>query len=200
MNILQIFSWADFNVIHLSATLETILFALKCTSNLKLNGMRRNSLNSEICTNECILPGYPKHKSHPFIAGAIGGYFVWGKEYSSVHYQILLYLVSRVLVGCLKVVLKDQQNQRVPVAQTAPRDGRILFKRSQLSKALHFLKKTFQEKGYSLSSTVVWALVMSLFENSSHSLHPSLRSSMEEIYHSSPTNLLSYFSRVELIE
>jgi hypothetical protein len=94
------FFLAYFNMIPLSATSETILFALKCTSNLKLYRMCRNYFDSELCTNECILPGYPKHKCHPFIAGAVGGYFVWGKEYSSVHYQILLYLVSRVLESC----------------------------------------------------------------------------------------------------
>lgn len=191
---------ADFTLIPLPAALETVLFALKCISNRQLLGVYRNDFNSKSCTSESILPGYPKYKYHPFIAGAIGGYFVWGKEYSSVHYQILLYLVSRVLVGCLKVALIDQQNKRDDMAQVTPRDRMFLSSRLSFSKALNCLKKFVQEKGYTISSTVVWALVMSLFENASHSLHPSLRSSMEEIYHSSPVNLFSYLSRVELIE
>lgn len=43
-------------------------------------------------------PGHAQHVYHSFVAGAIGGYFVWGR-YSSVNYQIVLYLASRVMVG-----------------------------------------------------------------------------------------------------
>jgi hypothetical protein len=41
-------------------------------------------------------PGYPERIYHSWIAGAIGGYFVWGRH-SAVNHQILLYLSSRVL-------------------------------------------------------------------------------------------------------
>lgn len=175
--------------------------------------MRRIShhLNSKLCGNNCTLatlPGYPECKYHSFIAGAVGGYYVWGKEYSSVHYQILLYLASRVLVGCIKVAL-GQQNQNDAmqlrsnnsIYEEAPNDSnhsndRVVSSGSNSLTTFYYLKKFVEEKSYSLSSTIVWALVMSLFENSPNSLHPSLRSSMEEIYHSSPASLLSNFYRI----
>ena len=46
-------------------------------------------------------PGLPEHPIHSFVAGAVGGYLVWGR-YSSVNYQILLYLSSRVALGVWK--------------------------------------------------------------------------------------------------
>lgn len=48
-------------------------------------------------------PGHPERIHHAFIAGAVGGYFVWGR-YNSLNHQILLYLTSRVLVGVWKRV------------------------------------------------------------------------------------------------
>ncbi len=168
-------------------------------------------LNCKFCSNDCtqaILPGYPRYKYHSFIAGAVGGYFVWGKEYSSVHYQILLYLASRVLVGCIKVALGQQNHNDAmqvrsnnSIYKEAPNNDnhsndRVVSSESNSSTTCYYLKKFVEEKGYSLSSTIVWALVMSLFENYPNSLHPSLRSSMEEIYHSSPASLLSNFCRL----
>ena len=46
-------------------------------------------------------PGHPERIHHAFIAGGVGGYFVWGR-YNSLNQQILLYLTSRVLVGLWK--------------------------------------------------------------------------------------------------
>jgi peroxisomal membrane protein 4 len=43
-------------------------------------------------------PGLPEREYHALVAGAVGGYFVWGR-YSSVNHQVVLYLASRVLVG-----------------------------------------------------------------------------------------------------
>jgi hypothetical protein len=46
-------------------------------------------------------PGHPERSHHALMAGAIGGYVVWGR-YSGVNYQIVLYLASRVLVALAK--------------------------------------------------------------------------------------------------
>ena len=45
--------------------------------------------------------GHPERSDHALFAGAIGGYLIWGR-YSSVNYQVVLYLASRVLVGLWK--------------------------------------------------------------------------------------------------
>jgi peroxisomal membrane protein 4 len=46
-------------------------------------------------------PGYPERNHHALIAGAIGGYFVWGRS-SKINVQINLYLLSRVVIALLK--------------------------------------------------------------------------------------------------
>ncbi len=92
-------------------------------------------------------PGHAEHAHHAWIAGAVGGYFVWGR-YSSVNYQVVLYLTSRVLVGLWKKYGINISHPRI----------------------------------YSLAAAVVWGVVMMLFEESPDVLHPSLKSSMDEIY------------------
>ena len=72
---------------------------------------------------------------------------MWGR-YSSVNYQVVLYLTSRVLVGLWK---------KYGVSESHPRM-------------------------YSLAAAAVWGVVMMLFEESPEVLHPSLKSSMDEIY------------------
>eukprot|EP01116_Phalansterium_solitarium_P002713 TRINITY_DN12900_c0_g1_i1.p1 TRINITY_DN12900_c0_g1~~TRINITY_DN12900_c0_g1_i1.p1 ORF type:complete len:208 (-),score=55.04 TRINITY_DN12900_c0_g1_i1:326-949(-) len=44
-------------------------------------------------------------KPHPFIAGIIGGYYVFG-ENNNINNQIVLYLFSRILVGLAKLGVK----------------------------------------------------------------------------------------------
>ncbi|KAI8369127.1 peroxisomal membrane protein 4 [Choanephora cucurbitarum] len=44
---------------------------------------------------------------HPFIAGIIGGYYVFG-ENNSINQQIILYLFSRVVLAAVKVPVKHQ--------------------------------------------------------------------------------------------
>lgn len=95
-------------------------------------------------------PGFPEEDYHAFIAGAVGGYVVWGR-YSSINYQILLYLSSRVLVALGKRLYQKFGRQPDP----------------QLFRKL---------------SSLVWGVVMVLFEKHPDLLHPSLRSSMDEIY------------------
>ena len=96
-------------------------------------------------------PGIPECNYHALVAGAIGGYLVWGR-YSSVNYQVVLYLTSRVLVGIGKKV------------------------------AEHFNISHHTGNSYPLFAATVWGLVMVLFEESPHVLHSSLKKSMEEIY------------------
>ena len=53
-------------------------------------------------TTKSSLPSRPPF-FHSFLAGCIGGWYVWGRTYSSLKYQILLYLSIRVLVGVGKL-------------------------------------------------------------------------------------------------
>jgi peroxisomal membrane protein 4 len=100
-------------------------------------------------------PGHPEHSHHALLAGAIGGYFVWGR-YSSVNYQIVLYLTSRILVG--------------------------LWKRHAAADRMNLIPAALRRRSYPIAAAIVWGVVMLLFEESPDVLHPSLKQSMEEIY------------------
>ena len=113
-----------------------------------------NNNNNNISNNT--LPGLPEHPYHAFLAGAIGGYCIWGK-YSSVNYQLVLYLTSRIIVGCIKL---------------AREKGLPPFSWKRL---------TFHNS-YPYGAALIWGTVMMLFEEYPNVLHPSLRRSMDEIY------------------
>ena len=100
--------------------------------------------------------GHPQRNFHALLSGAVGGYFVWG-SYSSVNHQIILYLLSRVLVALSKRALECFSPHT----------------RGQILK---------NPRAYRLFSSAVWGLVMILFEDTPHILHPSLKKSMDEIY------------------
>lgn len=106
-------------------------------------------------------PGLPENPRHALIAGAIGGYAIWGR-YSSVNYQILLYLTSRIIVGGLTLARE----------RGIPPFG---------AKMLNF------DRSYRLAAAAVWGVVMLLFEEHPHVLHPSLKRSMDEIYRFLPS-------------
>jgi len=97
-------------------------------------------------------PGYPERSYHALVAGAVGGYFVWGR-YSSVNYQIVLYLASRVALATWKRLSHYDQNE----------DGQ-------------------HSRIYPWAAAAIWGVVMMLFEETPQVLHPSLKSSMDEIY------------------
>jgi peroxisomal membrane protein 4 len=108
-------------------------------------------------------PGHAEHAYHSFLAGAVGGYCVWGR-YSSVNYQIVLYLTSRILVGMGKKMLagrKSVGSNRLGDGTRSAGDG---------------------SSYYPLAAALVWGTVMALFEESPEVLHPTLRASMDEIY------------------
>jgi len=101
-------------------------------------------------------PGLPEQPYHAFLAGSVGGYLVWG-NYSSINYQLLLYLASRIIIGCIKLARK----KGVPPFSW---------------KGLTF------NKTYPWAAAGIWGTVMMLFEEYPDVLHPSLKRSMDEIY------------------
>lgn len=104
-------------------------------------------------------PGQAMTGWHAALAGAIGGWFVWGR-YSSVNYQIVLYLLSRVTVAAFHV---------------AAARGWKPFSSFEFKQTYPFL------------AAGTWAFVMWLFERERHSLHKSLAASMDFLYHGSNT-------------
>lgn len=112
------------------------------------------------------MAGHPERPYHALVAGATGGYYVWGR-YSSVNYQIVLYLTSRVIVGLAKRTWEKIHG--IPVHHD------------------HHTSILKHPKTYPLLAATVWGIVMALFEESPHVLHRSLKQSMDEIYRHQPS-------------
>jgi peroxisomal membrane protein 4 len=98
--------------------------------------------------------GKPAEHWHAAVAGAVGGYLVWGR-YSGVNYQIVMYLLARIMIGIV----------------------RVLAKRGVKPFSNHKFDAV-----YPALATVTWGTVMWLYENEGSSLHASLRKSMEFLY------------------
>jgi len=92
---------------------------------------------------------------HSFLAGGIGGYFVFGAN-TPVNQQINLYLTGRVLLGLMSHASTRFELPAVPGPVSS-----------------------------GLFGAVNWALVMWLFERDKSALQGSLRSSMTYLYHDS---------------
>ena len=101
--------------------------------------------------------GEPQYPVDAILGGAIGGYFIWGR-YNAINYQINLYLFSRVVIGGISYA---KQRGLLPTIR----------------------RKSKMDNVYPIFSSVVWGLVMYLFESDAP-IHPSLKRSMEEIYKS----------------
>ena len=122
--------------------------------------------NSQTSVSTAIKAGEPERPYHSLLAGATGGYIVWGR-YSSVNHQIVLYLASRILVGLAK------------------RGWELFYQRPGhfKSKSNSNPKSILQHpQTYRVLAATVWGIVMLLFEESPHVLHRSLKKSMDEIY------------------
>lgn len=98
--------------------------------------------------------GQPAAAWHAAVAGAVGAHFVWA-PYSHLNFQIVLYLLSRVLVAAFKALAR----------RGVPPFSSLRF-----------------PQVYPALAVATWAAVMFLFESDPASLHPSLAASMHEIY------------------
>eukprot|EP00577_Skeletonema_sp_RCC1716_P022693 CAMPEP_0113410606 /NCGR_PEP_ID=MMETSP0013_2-20120614/21788_1 /TAXON_ID=2843 ORGANISM="Skeletonema costatum, Strain 1716" /NCGR_SAMPLE_ID=MMETSP0013_2 /ASSEMBLY_ACC=CAM_ASM_000158 /LENGTH=236 /DNA_ID=CAMNT_0000296837 /DNA_START=377 /DNA_END=1084 /DNA_ORIENTATION=+ /assembly_acc=CAM_ASM_000158 len=111
---------------------------IKSVVSMVINGPFSSSLKRTINPSVSTPAGIPQHPYHAFLAGAVGGYIVWGR-YSSVNYQLILYLASRILVGCIKL---------------AREKGIRPFSWKKLKFA----------NSYPYGAAVIWGTVMMLFE------------------------------------
>ena len=116
-------------------------------------------------------PGIPEKTQHAAIAGAIGGYCIWG-NYTSINYQIVLYLTSRIIVGLTTLA----REKNIPPFHWI----------DSVAESLTFTNTKNKKKNgvlYPLNAALVWSIVMILFESCPYVLHPSLTRSMDDIYH-----------------
>ena len=125
------------------------------------------------------MAGHPERPYHALVAGAVGGYYIWGR-YSSVNYQIVLYLTSRVLIGVTKRMWEKYFHKE---NKNHPEHGKLLPGNSTTQGGTTTSGNILQHPQiYPIMAAAIWGLVMVLFEESPHVLHKSLRQSMDEIY------------------
>lgn len=141
----------DWYVIMFTVKSNTIELRIFQTQFARLSLSVDNSTRGQQCLANRP-PGHSERSHHALMAGAIGGYVVWGR-YSGVNYQIVLYLTSRVLVGLGKHLLQTSYLPEGPLDQSYP-----------------------------LFVAVIWGLAMILFEEHPDVVHPSLKKSMDEFY------------------
>jgi peroxisomal membrane protein 4 len=113
------------------------------------------------------MAGHPERPYHSLVAGACGGYIVWGR-YSKVNEQIIMYLISRVSIGLVQRLWEHLHN--------------YYGNQSPHQQQSHHRSILHHPRTFSLLAAAVWGAVMILFEDSPHVLHRSLKASMDEIY------------------
>ena len=139
----------------------------------------------------------PQSPYHSFVAGLIGGYSVWGR-YSSVNYQIVLYLTSRVLTGLVALGVENLRHSHLFEYLFKGHSSATSLSSSSLpshissnttttttqssSSSSSWLSWLTFERAYPLYAASIWGAVMVLFETYPHVLHPSLKISMDEVY------------------
>ncbi|PJF18614.1 hypothetical protein PSACC_01576 [Paramicrosporidium saccamoebae] len=98
---------------------------------------------------------------HSFLAGCIGGGLIFSADNS-----IVLYLLSRVLTGLVKLGY-----ERI----TTPNPHQLSYGGTKIP----------SQHGFAIEATLVWGFVMYLFRHHRHTLQSSLQSSMQYLYNDS---------------
>ena len=115
-------------------------------------------ISNEYFTIEEVMrsPEAPLKPIHSMIAGAVGGYFIWG-NFTVVNYQIIQYLIPRIFIATCQLLAKNN--------------------------ALPFASPTFKFTNlYRLLATITWSSIMYLYETYPSDINHNLKLSMDEIY------------------
>jgi hypothetical protein len=99
----------------------------------------------------------------PFLAGAVGGYVVFGRRKSSVSQQIVTYVFARVALGAAKLVIKPRGESVGGFELVRSAETRELIRRN----------------AWPVFASFSWAAVMWMFTWHPDVVQPSLRSSMQ---------------------
>lgn len=131
---------------------KSCLYLLK-QSRIRLNGPQPTNLDD--------IKGH-KHSIDAFIAGLIGGYFVFGRDHESaagnpVAHQIVLYVFSRAVLGVFNEFAKNSYHSK---------DQR----------------RAMSKKAYAVFASLSWAIVMFLFRMDPKVLQKSMLHSMNFLY------------------
>lgn len=106
-----------------------------------------------------------------FVAGAIGGYYVFGRRYNSIKQQIVIYVFARVVLALAALSIES------PVYTSGTPTPTLWTQR--LSPRT---KEMVQANAWPVFASLSWALVMYVFRWQPESIQNSLKSSMKYMY------------------
>jgi peroxisomal membrane protein 4 len=99
-----------------------------------------------------------------FMAGAVSGYVVFGREEDAVNSQIIYYLISRVLMGSMRCLYKSNVTIQSSI--------------NSIVKALPIVPKGL----HAWQAILAWGMVMWLWEKDAEVLQRTLKQSMDYLY------------------
>ncbi|KAH0292078.1 peroxisomal membrane protein 4 [Aureobasidium namibiae CBS 147.97] len=136
-----------------------------------------------------VRPAGKEMSSDSFVAGAVGGYYVFGRSKSSVNQQIVIYVAARVVLAAASLAVQPRGDNTLLGGKYGGRGGMGIIGLSDQS------REAVRRHAWPVFASLSWASVMWLFRFYPDMLQPSLRSSMTYIYENadhwdSPRNFL----------
>ncbi len=124
-----------------------------------------------------------EHRYDSFLAGLLGGYYVFGRSRSSVNQQIVMYVFARVVLAFAKLAMSTRGDGPVAVAGDVYGRGAATGKNGGWGLiADDRFAKMVRRNSWPVFASLSWALVMWVFRWHPESVQPSLRSSMHYMY------------------
>lgn len=111
-----------------------------------------------------------------FVAGLLGGYYVFGTSKSSVNQQIVIYVFARVILALAKLSIQPPGDNALIGAQYGGRGGMGVIKMNDET------RERIRRAAWPVFASVSWASVMWLFRWYPEMLQPSLKSSMTYMF------------------
>ena len=111
-----------------------------------------------------------------FLAGLLGGYYVFGRSKSSVNQQIVIYVAARVMLAAASLAIQPPGDNALIGSQYGGRGGMGILQISDTT------RERIRRNAWPVFASVSWASVMWLFRYYPDMLQPSLRSSMTYMY------------------
>lgn len=107
-----------------------------------------------------------------FVAGLVGGYYVFGRSKSSVNQQIVIYVFARVVLAFASLAFQPRGDNTLLGGQYGGRGGLGVLPFSDGT------REKVRKNAWPVFASLSWAAVMWLFRYYPEMLQPSLRSSM----------------------
>lgn len=121
-----------------------------------------------------------ERSSDSFIAGLVGGYYVFGRSKSSVNQQICIYVAARVALALFTLAFRAKRSENVLTgSQYGAGKGGLGVLLPALSDDT---RRAVKRAAWPTFAGLSWAGVMWLFRHHPDALQPSLRSSMTYMY------------------